>query len=60
MKIADSKRLYEIKKSLFDGEINSKKADAELAYKLQEAKENQKIRFAFDYITSFGWEFLFG
>ncbi len=43
-KIADAKRQFELKKAQYDTEVNCKKADAELAYKLQEAKENQKIR----------------
>ncbi|XP_074640229.1 flotillin-2-like [Tubulanus polymorphus] len=43
-KIADSVKDYQMKKSEFDMEVNAKKAEAELAYELQAAKERQKIR----------------
>ncbi|XP_041347753.1 flotillin-2-like [Gigantopelta aegis] len=43
-KIADSSRAYLMQKSSFDMEVNARKAEAELAYELQGAKEKQKIR----------------
>merc|ERR1719295_1926306 len=43
-KIANSKRQYEMQKAAFDQEVNTAKADAELAYELQAAKEKQAIR----------------
>lgn len=43
-KIANSRRQYEMQKANFDMEVNAKKAEAELAYELQAAKEKQKIR----------------
>ncbi|KAK2160897.1 hypothetical protein LSH36_125g03000 [Paralvinella palmiformis] len=43
-KIANSKRQYEMQKACFDVEVNTQKAEAELAYELQAAKEKQKIR----------------
>lgn len=43
-KVADSKRMYEMQKAAFDMEVNARKAEAELAYELQSAKERQKIR----------------
>jgi len=42
--IADSAREYEMQKALFDQEVNARKAEAELAYELQAAKERQGIR----------------
>ncbi|KAI0231141.1 Flotillin-2 [Lamellibrachia satsuma] len=42
--IADSSRAYQMKKASFDIEVNARKAEAELAYELQCAKEKQKIR----------------
>jgi len=42
--IADSQRAYEMMKAGFDQEVNAKKAEAELAYTLQAAKEKQEIR----------------
>jgi len=42
--IADSKRDYDAQKAEFDEQINSKEAEAGLAFTLQSAKENQKIR----------------
>jgi len=42
--IADSSRGYEMEKALFDQEVNAKKAEAELAFELQAAKEKQRIR----------------
>ncbi|ELU07072.1 hypothetical protein CAPTEDRAFT_182829 [Capitella teleta] len=43
-KIADSKRMFEMQKANFDMEVNARKAEAELAYELQGAKEKQRIR----------------
>lgn len=43
-KIADSKRQFEMQKANFDMEVNARKAEAELAYELQGAKEKQRIR----------------
>lgn len=43
-KIANSRRQFEMQKANFDMEVNAKKAEAELAYELQAAKEKQKIR----------------
>merc|ERR1719427_1261336 len=42
--IADSERHYDMQKAGFDQEVNAKKAEAELAYTLQAAKEKQAIR----------------
>ncbi|XP_043574000.1 flotillin-2-like isoform X4 [Chiloscyllium plagiosum] len=42
--MADSKRAFEMQKAAFNQEINIKKAEAQLAYELQGAKEQQKIR----------------
>lgn len=42
--IADSAREYQMQKANFDMEVNARKAEAELAYELQAAKEKQKIR----------------
>ncbi|XP_043209403.1 flotillin-2-like isoform X1 [Amphibalanus amphitrite] len=44
-KVADSTKLFRLQKEEFDREVNTAKADAELAYELQAAKEKQKIRF---------------
>ncbi|KAK3084125.1 hypothetical protein FSP39_008577 [Pinctada imbricata] len=43
-KIADSSREYQMMKSEYDMEVNAKKAEAELAYELQAARERQRIR----------------
>uniref|UniRef100_A0A8B9H534 Flotillin n=1 Tax=Astyanax mexicanus TaxID=7994 RepID=A0A8B9H534_ASTMX len=43
-KMADSKRELEMQKASFNQEVNAKKAEAQLAYELQAAKEQQKIR----------------
>ncbi|MXQ84586.1 hypothetical protein E5288_WYG020839 [Bos mutus] len=43
-KIADSKRAFELQKSAFSEEVNIKTAEAQLAYELQGAREQQKIR----------------
>lgn len=42
--IADSSREYQMQKAGFDQEVNTKAAEAELAYELQAAKEKQNIR----------------
>ncbi|KAK7087905.1 hypothetical protein V1264_021896 [Littorina saxatilis] len=42
--IADSSREFKMQKAHFDSEVNTKKAEAELAYELQGAKEKQRIR----------------
>lgn len=42
--IADSSREFQMQKAAFDQEVNAKKAEAELAYELQAAKEKQRIR----------------
>ncbi|XP_077150440.1 flotillin-2-like isoform X3 [Ranitomeya variabilis] len=39
-----SRRAYELQKAAFSQEVNTKKAEAQLAYELQAAKEQQKIR----------------
>uniref|UniRef100_A0A1I8ITQ5 PHB domain-containing protein n=1 Tax=Macrostomum lignano TaxID=282301 RepID=A0A1I8ITQ5_9PLAT len=43
-RIADSARHFQIQKADFDVEVNRAKAQAELAYNLQSAKERQRIR----------------
>merc|ERR1719259_1316218 len=43
-KIANSEREYKLQKASFDQEVNTARADAELAYELQAAKEKQQIR----------------
>ncbi|NXA76731.1 FLOT2 protein, partial [Thryothorus ludovicianus] len=43
-KIADSKRAFELEKAAFTEEVNIKTAEAQLAYELQSAREQQKIR----------------
>ncbi|KAL4223884.1 Flotillin-2 [Mactra antiquata] len=43
-KVADSKRQYEMQKNAFDMEVNARRAESQLAYELQVAKERQKIR----------------
>ncbi|XP_073421593.1 flotillin-2-like isoform X2 [Dendrobates tinctorius] len=40
----DSKRAFELQKADFSREVNTKKAEAQLVYELQVAKEQQKIR----------------
>lgn len=42
--VAKSQRDFAIRKATYDMEINTKKADAELAYELQAAKTQQRIR----------------
>ncbi|XP_076369315.1 flotillin-2-like [Tachypleus tridentatus] len=43
-KIENSSRLFQLQKSKFDAEVNTKKAEAQLAYELQAARMKQKIR----------------
>lgn len=43
-KIEDNARIYKLQKAQFDQEINTAKAEAQLAYELQAAKTRQKIR----------------
>ncbi|XP_072028912.1 flotillin-2-like isoform X2 [Amphiura filiformis] len=43
-KIADSQRQFEMLKAGYEAEVNTKKAEAELAYELQAAKVRQMIR----------------
>lgn len=43
-KIANSDREYKLQKASFDQEVNTARAEAELAYELQAAKEKQQIR----------------
>ncbi|XP_066836008.1 flotillin-2 isoform X2 [Anser cygnoides] len=43
-KIADSRRAFELQKAAFTEEVNIKTAEAQLAYELQSAREQQKIR----------------
>jgi len=42
--IADSAREFAVKKANYDAEVNTKKAESDLAYELQTAKTRQKIR----------------
>uniref|UniRef100_A0A914XKL7 Band 7 domain-containing protein n=1 Tax=Plectus sambesii TaxID=2011161 RepID=A0A914XKL7_9BILA len=44
IEIAKAKRDYELKKAEYDGEVNQNRAKAELAYQLQAAKTQQKIK----------------
>merc|ERR1711976_768369 len=43
-KIEDNSRAFKLQKANFDKEVNTAKAEAQLAYELQAAKINQKIR----------------
>ncbi|KAH8384988.1 hypothetical protein KR093_004754, partial [Drosophila rubida] len=43
-KIEDNTRMYKLQKANFDQEINTAKAESQLAYELQAAKIRQKIR----------------
>jgi flotillin len=43
-KIEDSNRMFQLQKAQFESEVNSRKAEAQLAYELQSAKMQQKIR----------------
>ncbi|XP_013772803.1 flotillin-1-like [Limulus polyphemus] len=42
--IAKSQRDFELKKAIYDMEINSKKAESDMAYSLQAAKTRQRIK----------------
>eukprot|EP01137_Pigoraptor_chileana_P002271 Opistho-2@40876 len=42
--VAQSQRDFQLKKAAYDAEVNTKKADEELAYELQAAKTKQQIR----------------
>ncbi len=43
-KIAESEKSYSVQKAAYDAEVNQKKAEAELAYSLQQNKTNQKVK----------------
>ncbi|GLV38204.1 Flotillin 2 [Carabus blaptoides fortunei] len=43
-KIEDNSRMFQLQKANFDQEVNTAKAEAQLAYELQAAKIRQKIR----------------
>lgn len=43
-KIANANRGFDMQKASFQQEVNRSKAEAELAYELQAAKEKQSIR----------------
>ncbi|XP_015791986.1 flotillin-2 [Tetranychus urticae] len=43
-KVEDCSRIYQIQKAQFDQEVNTKKAEAQLAYELQAAKMQQLIK----------------
>ena len=43
-KIEDNSRAFKLQKANFDKEVNTAKAEAQLAYELQAAKIQQKIR----------------
>ena len=43
-KVAESERNFAVEKAAFDQETNARRAEAELAYQLQEAKTRQQIR----------------
>ncbi|MCI0396874.1 MAG: flotillin family protein, partial [Chloroflexi bacterium] len=43
-KIAESQKNYEVQRAAYAGEVNRKKAEAELAYPLQQNIENQKVK----------------
>eukprot|EP00127_Corallochytrium_limacisporum_P004984 Clim_evm7s196 gene=Clim_evmTU7s196 len=42
--VAEANRNYQLKQSAYDEEVNTKKADADMAYDLQAARMNQRIR----------------
>ncbi|XP_055343698.1 flotillin-2-like [Paramacrobiotus metropolitanus] len=42
--IENAGRLYQLQKAVFEQEVNTKKAESQLAYELQAAREKQKIR----------------
>jgi len=44
MKIAESKRDFELKQAEINGEVNKRKAEADLAYDLQKYKTNQSLK----------------
>jgi flotillin len=43
-KIAESRRDYEVQQAAYEADINRKKAEAELAYTIQQNIENQKVK----------------
>jgi len=43
-KIAASEKNYAVQKAAYDAEVNQKRAEAELAYTLQQNKTNQKVK----------------
>uniref|UniRef100_F7B059 Flotillin n=1 Tax=Ciona intestinalis TaxID=7719 RepID=F7B059_CIOIN len=43
-KVADSERMFQMSEASYQKEVNSKQAEAQLAYQLQAAKEKQNIR----------------
>lgn len=43
-KIAESRKDYEVQQASYEAEVNRKKAEAELAYTLQQNIENQKVK----------------
>ncbi|XP_043233897.1 flotillin-2-like isoform X2 [Amphibalanus amphitrite] len=43
-KIEDNTKAFKLQKAQFDREVNTARAEAQLAYELQEAKEKQRIR----------------
>ena len=43
-KIEDNSRAFKLQKANFDSEVNTAKAEAQLAYELQAAKIQQRIR----------------
>lgn len=43
-RIAEAEKKFQVQKARYDGEVNREKAEAELAYPLQQAITNQKIK----------------
>jgi flotillin len=43
-KIAEAQKNYEVQKASYEAEVNRKKAEAELAYTIQQNIENQKVK----------------
>jgi len=43
-KIAEAQKNYAVQKASFDADVNQKKAEAELAYNLQQNKTNQRVK----------------
>ncbi len=43
-KIAEAQKDYEVQKATYEAEVNRKKAEAELAYTIQQNIENQKVK----------------